>query len=51
MLAHPQEILDLQHRQNKAVAATCLAFPQASVNNFVIGSEEGTVYTGKNGKR
>jgi dynein intermediate chain len=45
MLAQPQEILDLQQRQNKAVAATCLAFPQAGVNNFVIGSEEGTVYT------
>jgi len=45
MLAQPQEILDLQHRQNKAVAATCLAFPQGSVNNFVIGSEEGAVYS------
>ncbi|XP_035714682.1 cytoplasmic dynein 1 intermediate chain isoform X4 [Folsomia candida] len=45
MLAQPQEILDLQHKQNKAVAATCLAFPQGSVNNFVIGSEEGAVYT------
>jgi len=46
MLAQPQEILDLQHKQNKAVAATCLAFPQNSVNNFVIGSEEGHVYSG-----
>lgn len=46
MLAQPQEILDLQHKQNKAVAATCLAFPQGSVNNFVIGSEEGAVYSG-----
>lgn len=46
MLAQPQEILDLQYRQNKAVAATCLAFPQGSVNNFVIGSEEGAVYSG-----
>lgn len=73
VLAAPQEILDLQHKQNKAVAgkkeyfdkycilvqsnfvpylnvsfftATCLAFPQQSVNNFVIGSEEGSVYSG-----
>jgi len=46
MLAQPQEILDLQHRQNKPVAATCMAFPQGSVNNFVVGSEEGNVYSG-----
>ncbi|CAG7837939.1 unnamed protein product [Allacma fusca] len=45
MLAQPQETLDLQHRQGKSVAATCLTFPQGSVNNFVIGSEEGTVYS------
>jgi dynein intermediate chain len=47
MLAQPQETLDLLHRQGKAVAATCLAFPQGSVNNFVVGSEEGTVYSGE----
>lgn len=45
MLAQPQETLDLQYRQGKPVAATCLSFPQGSVNNFVIGSEEGTVFS------
>jgi len=45
MLAQPQETLDLQHKQGKAVAPTCLAFPHQSVNNFVIGSEEGMVYS------
>ena len=47
MLAQPQETLDLLHKQGKSVAATCLAFPQGGVNNFVVGSEEGTVYSGK----
>ena len=27
MLAHPQETLELQHKQSKAVATTCLSFP------------------------
>lgn len=45
MLAQPQEFLELQQRQGKAVAATCLSFPAGDVNNFVVGSEEGNVYT------
>jgi len=45
MLAQPQETLELQHKQSKAVATTCLSFPQNDVNNFIIGSEEGSVYT------
>lgn len=45
MLAQPQETLELQHKQSKAVATTCLTFPQNDVNNFIIGSEEGSVYT------
>jgi len=45
MLAQPQETLELQHKQSKAVATTCLSFPQNDVNNFIVGSEEGTVYT------
>jgi len=44
-LAQPQETLELQHKQSKAVATTCLSFPQNDVNNFIIGSEEGSVYT------
>ena len=29
----------------QAVAVTCLSFPTGDVNNFIVGSEEGTVYT------
>lgn len=47
MLSQPQETLDLHTKQSKAIAATCLAFPHGDVNNFVVGSEEGTVYSGK----
>ena len=48
MLAQPQETLDLQQRQSRAVAATCMAFPQpqSDINNFIVGSEEGTIYSG-----
>lgn len=48
MLAQPQETLDLQQRQSRAVAATCMAFPQptSDINNFVVGSEEGIIYSG-----
>nr|CAD7454623.1 unnamed protein product [Timema tahoe] len=45
MLSQPQETLELQHKQGKAIAVTCLAFPHNDVNNFVVGSEEGSVYT------
>ena len=40
--------MDLQFKQSKAVAVTALAFPQAEVNNFILGSEEGNLYTGEN---
>ncbi|KAL0882065.1 hypothetical protein ABMA27_000644 [Loxostege sticticalis] len=46
MLSQPQETLELQHRQSKAVAVTCMGFPHGDVNNFVLGSEDGNVYTG-----
>ena len=48
MLSQPQETLELQHKQGKAIAVTCLAFPHSDVNNFIVGSEEGSVYTGNN---
>lgn len=54
MLAQPQETLDLQQRQSRAVAATCMAFPQpqSDINNFIVGSEEGTIYSaGRHGPR
>lgn len=46
MLSQPQEILELQHKQAKPIAVTSFAFPFNDVNNFVLGSEEGTVYSG-----
>lgn len=46
MLSAPQEVLELQTKQKKAIAVTALAFPPNDVNNFVIGSEEGDVYQG-----
>ncbi|XP_044575048.1 cytoplasmic dynein 1 intermediate chain-like isoform X17 [Cotesia glomerata] len=45
MLSMPQESLDLQAKQSKPIAVTSLAFPHGDVNNFVIGSEDGTVYS------
>jgi len=45
MLSVPQDSMELQHKQSKAVAVTCLSFPAGDVNNFVVGSEEGTVHT------
>lgn len=47
MLSQPQETLILYLKQSKTIAATCLAFPHGDVNNFVVGSEDGTVYGGK----
>ncbi|XP_072939709.1 cytoplasmic dynein 1 intermediate chain isoform X15 [Epargyreus clarus] len=52
MLSQPQETLDLQHRQSKAVAVTSMGFPHGDVNNFVLGSEDGNIYTGcRHGQR
>jgi dynein intermediate chain len=40
-----QDSLELMFKQSKAVAVTSMAFPLADVNNFVVGSEDGSVYT------
>ncbi|KAI4570922.1 hypothetical protein MJT46_019561 [Ovis ammon polii x Ovis aries] len=45
MLSTPQESMELVYNKSKPVAVTGMAFPTADVNNFVVGSEEGTVYT------
>uniref|UniRef100_A0A287AY28 Cytoplasmic dynein 1 intermediate chain 2 n=1 Tax=Sus scrofa TaxID=9823 RepID=A0A287AY28_PIG len=45
MLSHPQDSMELVHKQSKAVAVTSMSFPVGDVNNFVVGSEEGSVYT------
>lgn len=37
--------MELQYKQ-KVVPVNCMAFPTNDVNNFIVGSEEGTVYTG-----
>ena len=40
-----QDSMELVHKQSKAVAVTSMSFPVGDVNNFVVGSEEGSVYT------
>uniref|UniRef100_A0A6Q2ZQJ5 Dynein, cytoplasmic 1, intermediate chain 2b n=1 Tax=Esox lucius TaxID=8010 RepID=A0A6Q2ZQJ5_ESOLU len=45
MLSQPQDCLELVFKQSKAVAVTSMAFPLGDVNNFVVGSEDGSVYT------
>ena len=45
MLSSPQDTMELQHKQTKAVAVTSMAFFSNDVNNYVVGSEEGVVYT------
>lgn len=47
MLSQPQETLELQNKQSKQLAVTQLAFPKGDVNNFIIGSEDGVIYSGK----
>lgn len=45
MFSSPQESMELVYNKSKSVAVTGMAFPTGDVNNFVVGSEEGTVYT------
>jgi len=46
MLSAPQDTMELnQQKQSKPVAVTSISFPSGNYNNFVIGSEEGAVYT------
>jgi len=44
MFSQPQESLDLVHH-NKPVAVMSHQFPKQDVNNFIVGSEEGSVFT------
>lgn len=37
--------MELVYNKSKPVAVTCMDFPTGDVNNYVVGSEEGTVYT------
>ncbi|XP_053718349.1 cytoplasmic dynein 1 intermediate chain 1 isoform X2 [Synchiropus splendidus] len=45
MLSQPQESMELVYNKSKPVAVMSMAFPVGDVNNFVVGSEEGIVYT------
>lgn len=45
MLSAPQDAMELsQQKQARPVAVTCVSFPQSDFNNFIIGSEEGSIY-------
>ncbi|RWS04882.1 cytoplasmic dynein 1 intermediate chain 2-like isoform X1, partial [Dinothrombium tinctorium] len=46
MLSAPQDSMELsQQKQSRPVAVTSISFPVGDYNNFIIGSEEGSVYT------
>ncbi|WAR04983.1 DC1I2-like protein [Mya arenaria] len=45
MLSQPQDCMELQYTQTKAVNVTSFSFMSGDVNNFVVGSEDCTVYT------
>ena len=42
-----QDFLELTAKQSRPVSVTTLAFPGDSVNNFILGSEDGLVYAGQ----
>uniref|UniRef100_A0A671R1A6 Dynein cytoplasmic 1 intermediate chain 1 n=1 Tax=Sinocyclocheilus anshuiensis TaxID=1608454 RepID=A0A671R1A6_9TELE len=44
MLSQPQS-MKLVYNKSKPVAVTGMTFPTGDVNNYIVGSEEGTVYT------
>lgn len=46
MLSQPQDILELHYKQAKSIAVTSMAFPNNEINNFVLGGEDGYVYSG-----
>lgn len=49
LMSHPvsllQDSMELVFKQSKSVAVTSMSFPLGDVNNFVVGSEDGSVYT------
>ncbi|XP_046704019.1 cytoplasmic dynein 1 intermediate chain 1 isoform X2 [Silurus meridionalis] len=44
MLSKPQDSMELYYNKSKVIAVTGIGFPVGEVNNFVVGSTEGTVY-------
>ncbi|XP_074593499.1 dynein, cytoplasmic 1, intermediate chain 2a-like isoform X2 [Brevipalpus obovatus] len=45
MLSSPQDTMELTPKQSKTVAVTSISFPVGESNNFILGCEEGAVYT------
>ncbi|XP_037890712.1 cytoplasmic dynein 1 intermediate chain isoform X17 [Glossina fuscipes] len=45
MLSQPQDTLQLEQSQKKAIAITCMGFPANEINSLVMGSEDGYVYS------
>ncbi len=41
----PQETLELQCKQSKSVAVTTMGLRNSDVNNFIVVSEEGPIYS------
>ena len=39
--------MELTAKQSRAVSVTTLAFPGDSTNNFILGSEDGVIYSGQ----
>ena len=37
--------MDLQHTHSRYVSVTCASFLPGDVNNFVVGTEDGSVYS------
>ena len=42
-----KESMELTAKQSRAVSVTTLAFPGDSTNNFILGSEDGVIYSGQ----
>lgn len=46
MLSQPQETMELcQQKQSRLIAVTSMSFPHADYNNFILGSQDGAVYS------
>lgn len=46
MLSQPQETMELcQQKQSRLIAVTSMSFPMGDYNNFILGSQEGSVYS------
>ncbi|VDP80528.1 unnamed protein product [Echinostoma caproni] len=46
MLSQPNQYMELMYRQTRTVGASCMCFLHHDVDHFLVGSEDGRVYTG-----